>query len=648
MNNRDRMLAVISGEMTDKLMFCPRLDLWFPAHLARGTIPEEYKDLNKDGISEREGWVPYRFMPDFVDIASPDEILHRGLGLISNRNYLCKYEFDAKIDISVTEDHGATTVEYRTPFGVISTKTALTEDQRKNGGTYPLVIEHAIKDVADYESLAFIFQNIRIIPDYEKFSEFERTVGGKTLCFASAGMASSPMHHILRDFLDPTSFFLHYKDHQAQMRMLAEAMTGFYDSLIDVSAKSPARGIVWGANYDDMLTYPEFFEKEMLPWITKACETFHRADKIVGSHCDGENRRLLDLIRESGLDVADSVCPNPMTKVPIREYYERWCDRMTIFGGIPQDFLLPDSTSVRELHDYMDTFFRSIAPGKRFIVGIADAVPPDADFDRLRIIAEHVAKQGRLPLFSGHVETTPSGIAVSPKQVPTQAGGEVSEVPQPSPGKSGDPFESVRNDVLGGDHVSIKDHIAELLERGLSPQDILDKGMLAAMEIFGQKFRDGSVFIPEVLLAARAVNTGVGVLEPHLGSAEHAGLGKVMIGTVQGDMHDIGKNIVLSMLRGVGFETVDLGINVPTKEFVRQVEKNPPDILGLSALLTTTMPEMRKVIDALKEAGLREKVKILVGGAPVNEKFARHIGADGYARDAGEAIDVAKQLRRLG
>jgi 5-methyltetrahydrofolate--homocysteine methyltransferase len=172
--------------------------------------------------------------------------------------------------------------------------------------------------------------------------------------------------------------------------------------------------------------------------------------------------------------------------------------------------------------------------------------------------------------------------------------------------------------------------------------------MLSTMETIGAKFKTGEVFIPEVLLSARAMNEALKVLEPYLAKGKREASGKIIIGTVRGDLHDIGKNMVVTMLRGVGFEVKDLGINLPAETFVRAVADERPDILGMSALITTTMPEMAKVIEALKASGLREKTKVIVGGAPVNAKFARDIGADGYAADAGEAVDLAKGLISKG
>jgi 5-methyltetrahydrofolate--homocysteine methyltransferase len=168
--------------------------------------------------------------------------------------------------------------------------------------------------------------------------------------------------------------------------------------------------------------------------------------------------------------------------------------------------------------------------------------------------------------------------------------------------------------------------------------------MVAAMDGLNQAFRDGTVFIPEVLAAARAMNAAVLLLEPHLAEADRRAGGKVLIGTVKGDLHDIGKNMVATMLRGVGFNVVDLGINVAVDAFVQRAREERPQVLALSALLTTTMPEMRRTIAALEAAGIRDGVKVVVGGAPVNRTFADDIGADGYAKDAAGAVDLVRSL----
>jgi 5-methyltetrahydrofolate--homocysteine methyltransferase len=184
----------------------------------------------------------------------------------------------------------------------------------------------------------------------------------------------------------------------------------------------------------------------------------------------------------------------------------------------------------------------------------------------------------------------------------------------------------------------------EALSAGTSPPDIINHGLQAGMGVVGEKFSSGEYFLPDMLMAARAMAAALEILKPLLGGTGLATTGKVVIGTVQGDMHDIGKNVVATFLKGGGFEVFDLGNNVPDKKFIDEVRERKADILGLSALLTTTMPIMGRVIKALDEAGLRSSVKVIVGGAPVTEDYANYIGADAYAHDGGRAVPVCKQL----
>jgi 5-methyltetrahydrofolate--homocysteine methyltransferase len=354
--------------------------------------------------------------------------------------------------------------------------------------------------------------------------------------------------------------------------------------------------------------------------------------KIVATHTDGENRGLMDLIRDSGVDVAESLTPWPMTQVRIEEYYRRWRDKLTIMGGIPESVLLEDTASEDEFETFLDELFAGVAPGDRLVLGTADSTPPDAEFARLHRIHERVQREGRLPLEAGAFR--PIG-----ESEMARAASPAARWPEPE-----DEFAIVRNDVIAGDETGLKLHVESMLEAGCPAQDILHRGMTSAMEIVAERFRVGEVFIPEVLVAARAMNRGLLLLEPHLaGDAQGAGL-RVLIGTVYGDMHDIGKNMVAIMLRGVGFEVRDIGVSISTEDLLRETEEFEPRIVALSALLTTTMPEMRRSIEALRSKGLRDRVKILVGGAPVNQRFADEIGADAYAADAGEAVEVAKSL----
>ncbi len=198
-----------------------------------------------------------------------------------------------------------------------------------------------------------------------------------------------------------------------------------------------------------------------------------------------------------------------------------------------------------------------------------------------------------------------------------------------------DLYDGLKDEILEGVNI--------LLEREWTPYKVLTEALVEGMRIVGIDFRDGILFVPEVLLAANAMKAGMGILKPLLAETGAPKQGKMVIGTVKGDIHDIGKNLVSMMMEGAGFEVVDLGINNPVENYIEAIEKEDADILGMSALLTTTMPYMKVVIDEMKAKGIRENYVVLVGGAPLNEEFGKAIGADAYCRDAAVAVETAKE-----
>jgi len=202
----------------------------------------------------------------------------------------------------------------------------------------------------------------------------------------------------------------------------------------------------------------------------------------------------------------------------------------------------------------------------------------------------------------------------------------------------------MHDDLYDGLKEEIEEGTQILLDRGWTAEQVLGKALVDGMTIVGIDFRDGILFVPEVLLAANAMKGGMAILKPLLAETGAPRVGKMVIGTVKGDIHDIGKNLVSMMMEGAGFEVVDLGINNPVENYLEALEKEQPDILGMSALLTTTMPYMKVVIDTLVESGIRDEYIVLVGGAPLNEEFGKAIGADAYCRDAAVAVETAKEF----
>lgn len=203
---------------------------------------------------------------------------------------------------------------------------------------------------------------------------------------------------------------------------------------------------------------------------------------------------------------------------------------------------------------------------------------------------------------------------------------------------------SIAEALQRGDAGKVEELIRLALEEELSPKEILENGLIKGMNIIGIKFKNNEIYVPEVLISARAMYAGMNILRPKLVETGVKNIGKVAIGTVRGDLHDIGKNLVKMMLEGAGFEVIDLGVDVSADKFVSAVKELQPDIIGMSALLTTTMVNMLEVIKALESAGLRDKVKVMIGGAPVTQNYAEQIGADGYSPDAASAVEDAKRF----
>lgn len=205
-------------------------------------------------------------------------------------------------------------------------------------------------------------------------------------------------------------------------------------------------------------------------------------------------------------------------------------------------------------------------------------------------------------------------------------------------------IEQIYNGILEGDMETVSQNVKSALEKGEKPQTVMNAGLIAAMDEVGSLFEAGEFFVPEMLIAARAMKAGLEILKPKLLETDVQSTGKAVIGTVKGDLHDIGKNLVAIMLEGAGFEIIDLGVDIPPEKFVEAIRENDVDIVALSALLTTTMSSMGTTVKQIETAGLRESVKIMIGGAPVTQAYADEIGADGFASDAGSAVTLAKSL----
>ena len=382
-------------------------------------------------------------------------------------------------------------------------------------------------------------------------------------------MGASPLHRIQHDLIDPTQFYFHYKDHNAKMRGLAERIEPLLDKMLrDPVPGRPPEVVWWGANYDDMLTYPPYFEQEIRPGSARRPSAGRGGQARPVPHRRRE-RGLMDLIRDSGMHIAESFCPAPMTKVSLAEYYRRWSGRLTLFGGIPSTVVLPD-TSEADFEAYMDQLFKRGGAGQAHRDRDRRQVPPKAVFSRLQRIGERIEREGRLPLAAGRIP--PGGAARLRQQSPRRKRTER---------QADDTFAQVRLDVNKGKHRSTSSRTCRSCSIAACKRGrILEQGLIAAITWSAERMAAGEAFIPEVLLAARAMTAAVEVLEPQLAKSGETQRGKVLIGTVNGDMHDIGKNLVVTMLRGVGFEVRDLGINVRARHSASEVPSSSPTSWG--------------------------------------------------------------------
>lgn len=209
-------------------------------------------------------------------------------------------------------------------------------------------------------------------------------------------------------------------------------------------------------------------------------------------------------------------------------------------------------------------------------------------------------------------------------------------------------LKQIADNLIKGKAPEVKELVQKVLDEGVDVENVLNEGLIAGMNVVGAKFKANEFYVPEILIAARAMKAGMGILRPILAEKNIKGVGTVVLGTVRGDLHDIGKNLVAMMLEGAGFEIIDLGVDVSPEKFIETAKEKKADLVGLSALLTTTMPSMEDVVKAVGDFGLKDKVKVMIGGAPITQSYADEIGADGYAPDAASAVDEAKQLLGAG
>lgn len=390
-DHRGRMLAVVRGDTPDGMLFVPRLDIWYNRNKTRGTLPSGYEDLSLREVAAKLGVGLHSVVPDFIRSAPVEDIYHRGLGFYNNPDFPFRADFSA-VDFDVVRSENELKVVYHGARGEITTRCNYGRDLLDSGSSVPDILEHAVKTRDDYACLAEILSKIRIQPTPDKFQAYYDRVGNAGVAVAYLSLACGPMHHIMRDLRKYEEFCLDLYDDASLLAVCGEPLAALYEQIIDSVPATSAEVVFLGANYDETITYRPFFAEHFAPWLNKATDRMRSAGKYLLTHTDGENRDLLPAFEACRFDIADSVCPAPMTKVSFQEYREFFGKRTTIWGGIPSVIMLSSCCSDADFRDFVRTVIESSKPYDHLILSIADTTPPDADFGRVEYLAEECAK----------------------------------------------------------------------------------------------------------------------------------------------------------------------------------------------------------------------------------------------------------------
>ncbi len=383
------------------------------------------------------------------------------------------------------------------------------------------------------------------------------------------------------------------------------------------------------AHNTGLLVDPKHLRKHLFPWYKKMGDVCR--DKGLGFifHSDGNCTEAMDDLVECGYHAFNPIQPNAMDIDAVKQ---KWGDKLCLIGNLNLDSTLTLGT-VEDVRAEVYERIRTIAPGGGYMVASSNSVTDYVPLANMKAMFEATFEFGRYPinLPEGGATGTVWTYQAQPKQSRAKVESQVK-------------VEEFVTALLNNNVPGLLEQVEQNLTAGIELTEVINQGMVVAMTVIGEKFQNGEIYIPEMMIAARSMSAALDHFKSRLGEKSEQKKGKVVIGTVKGDLHDIGKSLVAMILKGQGYLVEDLGVSVSPEQFVKAVQNNKPDVVALSALLTTTMIEMNNTIKALKDAGLRDGVKVIVGGAPVTQKFADQIGADAYAYDAPGAVQRCDEL----
>lgn len=393
MNYRRMMISTIKGESVSALPFVPRMDLWYKANKKNGTLPYRYRNATLAEITDDLEIGYHAAVPDFRDYSDETGDSDLGLGIYRFKTIPYKVILH-NVKQKTVRENGLTTVEYDTPYGLIRTKILYSEEMRKSGATISHVVEHAIKSVKDFDAAAYIFENAEVCPAYGHYLEYQASIGDRGLLVAFNSLSASPYHFIMKELMNTERFFYESFDYPDELQQLAQRLSPYYEKVFDAVLKSPAEVILSGANYDSSITTPPLFKEFFAPSLKKQAEACHQNGKFLLTHTDGENRGLLEQYPGCGFDIADSICPAPMTSHTLKEVRQVFDGKITIWGGIPSVSVLENTMSDFEFEEYLDMTLENIGKGDHLILSIADTTPAGAKFERIQRIAKKAKEFG--------------------------------------------------------------------------------------------------------------------------------------------------------------------------------------------------------------------------------------------------------------
>lgn len=394
MTHRERILSTIRRRPTDQVPWVPRLDLWYIAHRARGTLPKRLRGLNMVQLAEALDVACHSLRADFTLPRESHDHMLSSLGFDNHPDYPFRMELRG-LPLDFKEDNDSYSMSIRTAAGEVSGVLKKMTHEMQCEGIYALFpLKFAMASADECDAIAEAFEHLEVVPTPDAYAAYHRRIGEQGVALASGPTAASPLHFLLHNLMNQENFFLEFNDYPDALLRLAGRMEPVFEKILDALMLCDAEVVLWGSNYDQNITWPGFFAEHIAPWLKRVSDRCHAAGKLLLTHADGENQKLLPLFPACGLDVAESVCPAPMTRCSLKELRAGMGPATTVWGGLPSTAFLPMSMNDALFEDYLEKVFADLGSGERLIFGVSDNVPTNADMARLERVKKLIQDFG--------------------------------------------------------------------------------------------------------------------------------------------------------------------------------------------------------------------------------------------------------------